>query len=93
LALAPPRGQRLHGAIGERDQIHAIVVEQPNVAQGRGELACVVELGRRTVVHGAAGVDQQIDRQVRLFLEQLEDEPIHAQIDAPSMWRTSSPAL
>ena len=83
LILAAPGRQHLTQPVGEGDQIHAIVVQQCHVGQGRGHALGVVELSRLAVIHRQARVEEDVHGQVGLFLEQPQDEPVHAQVDAP----------
>ena len=67
-------GELVRNAVGESDQIDAVLIQEPYVAQGRRDLSRVVELCRRSVLHRLARVEEDINGEVGLFLEKSQNE-------------------
>jgi hypothetical protein len=65
----------------ERKNGHAIEVRQADVTQGRGDPPRLIELPG--LAHRLAAVDEEIDRQVLLFVEQPEQQPAQPLVGLP----------
>ncbi len=83
LRPAPHAGQAGRECRAEGVEDHAVVVDQADERQRRGDLLAVVQLGRVAVVHRRAGVQQRVDVEVFLLEEQLEEQLVEAAVDVP----------
>jgi hypothetical protein len=67
-------GRNLHGGLREAPQSHGVSLLRGDIAQRARQPPRVVEPSgaRRSEIHGAAGVDQQAEAQIRIRLEFLD---------------------
>ena len=80
-ALAAARHRFVVQAGAERQNRHAIQVREADVAEPGDDASRLVEF--RRLDHRPAGVEKQVDRQVLLFVEQPEQQPVQALVGLP----------
>ena len=61
----------------------AVVVDQTDERQCRGDLLAVAQLRRLAEVHRQAGVEQGVDVQVFFLEKQLEEQLVEPAVDVP----------
>ena len=65
------------------DYADAVEVQKPDIAERRRNFAGIVELGRVAEGHGVAGVDEEVDRQIRFFIEDPQNELVEPEVSFP----------
>ena len=81
---AAARGRpALRHPLAQHPHAHALHVDEADEAQRRGDARAVLELRRRSEVHGRRGVEQQVQTELLLVDEELDVQPIEAAVDVP----------
>ena len=83
LGLAATHRQFMRDAVGPGHDAHAVVVDQRQIGQRRGDPPREIELRRLADAHRGTGVEEHVHRQVGLLLEQAQQQPVESEVDAP----------
>ena len=69
--------------VARRDDAHAIEIREPDVRERGTDALRVPELSSAAEAHRRAGVDDEIDGEVLLFLEEAQEQSVEALVDVP----------